>query len=131
MMNIWRLAGFSDTIYGNARNVTEMTTKDAVRGFADAVNHVAFGHERVVLTRRQPARLTSTYTAGNRIARPSWSVDGRSLLVLGSSALPERQGRSPLIDREGRSPRPPGRATSTPARRQFRCRAHHPRSSSR
>jgi prevent-host-death family protein len=30
----------------------EMTTKEAVRGLADAVNHVAFGGDRIVLTRR-------------------------------------------------------------------------------
>jgi serine/threonine protein kinase/Tol biopolymer transport system component len=51
-------------------------------------------NERVALTRRSPTRFMSTYSVGNRIARPSWSIDGRSLLVLGSSSLPERQGRS-------------------------------------
>jgi len=60
-------------------------------------------NERIVLTRQPPARLASTLSVTVSIARPSWSSDGRSLLVLGSSALPERQGRSAelvLIDVE-------------------------------
>jgi Tol biopolymer transport system component len=51
-------------------------------------------NERVLATRRNPLRFLSTYWATAPIARPSWSLDGRSLLVLGTSRVPERRGRA-------------------------------------
>ena len=51
-------------------------------------------NERVLVTRRNPQRFTSTATNVRNIARPSWSSDGRSLMVSGISRVPERQGRS-------------------------------------
>jgi serine/threonine protein kinase/Tol biopolymer transport system component len=60
-------------------------------------------NERVVAARRVPQRYVTTLVHSQIIARPSWSADGRSLLVLGSSRLPERQGNPwevVLIDAE-------------------------------
>ena len=48
-------------------------------------------NERVVATRRVPQRFVNTMVHSLILARPAWSIDGRSLLVLGSSRLPERQ----------------------------------------
>ena len=64
------------------------TESSVVIADADGTN------QRVVVTRRPPARLASTMSVVASMARPSWSSDGRSLLVLGSSSLPEREGRS-------------------------------------
>ncbi len=51
-------------------------------------------NQREVATRRYPALFLSIFTATLPTARPSWSIDGRLLLVLGLSRLPERRGRS-------------------------------------
>jgi Tol biopolymer transport system component len=51
-------------------------------------------NERVLVTRRNPQRFTSIATNVRNIARPSWSFDGRSLMVAGISRPPEGQGRS-------------------------------------
>jgi Tol biopolymer transport system component len=51
-------------------------------------------NERVLATRRNPQRFVSTFIASWRPSRPTWSTDGRSLLALGLSRLPERQGRN-------------------------------------
>ena len=52
------------------------------------------GNERVLATRRRPLGFKNTYYPGSNIQRPSWSEDGRSLLVVGYSSAPEREGRS-------------------------------------
>ena len=62
------------------------TTDSVVIADADAAN------QRVVATRRNPVRFVSDFSSQS--ARPSWSADGRSILVLGFSRVPERQGRS-------------------------------------
>ena len=51
-------------------------------------------NERVVATRHNPVRFLQAYFITLPIARPSWSIDGRSLLVMGVSRLPDRQGRT-------------------------------------
>ncbi len=48
-------------------------------------------NERVVATRSVSQRFVNTTVHSRILARPAWSIDGRSLLVLGSSRLAERQ----------------------------------------
>src|SRR5262249_26209227 len=48
-------------------------------------------NERVVALRRGPQRFINTTMHSLIVARPAWSIDGRSLLVIGASRLPERQ----------------------------------------
>jgi eukaryotic-like serine/threonine-protein kinase len=59
-------------------------------------------NERVLVTRRLPQRLYSHFTSAPTVARPSWSLDGRSLLVLGFSRDAERVSRG--NDGSGRAP---------------------------
>jgi Tol biopolymer transport system component len=51
-------------------------------------------NERVLATRRNPRRFNNTFSTGIHIDRPSWSRDGRSLMVLGFTRLPERLDRA-------------------------------------
>jgi len=58
-------------------------------------------NERVLVTRRRPQRFYSNFVTPQIIARPSWSIDGRSLLVLGFSRLAgqgSRQAELVVID---------------------------------
>jgi len=50
-------------------------------------------NERVLVTRRNPRRFYSNYVVPRIIARPSWSTDGRSLLVQGFTRLPGQNRR--------------------------------------
>jgi serine/threonine protein kinase len=88
--DVWSATGWAP----DGRHMAFIRTKPGTTEDSVVIADADGTNERVVLTRRSPARLSSTYSVGNRIARPSWSTDGRSLLVLGSSALPERQGRA-------------------------------------
>jgi Tol biopolymer transport system component len=67
-----------------------------IRGDAAGDNSVVVAdadgaNERVVATRRVPHRFVNTTVHSQILARPAWSIDGRSLLVLGSSRLRERE----------------------------------------
>src|SRR5262249_40682839 len=50
-------------------------------------------HERLIVTRKDTTRFTNFYSRGGVLARPSWSADGQTLMVIGSNAAADRNRR--------------------------------------
>ena len=70
------------------RMTVEGVEESVVVADADGAN------ERVLVARRSPKRFNNTFSTGTNIDRPSWSSDGRSLMVLGYTRLPDRLDRA-------------------------------------
>ena len=87
---VWSATGWSPD--GRHMAFIRMT----VEGMEDSVvvADADGANERVLVARRNPKRFNNTFSTGTNIDRPSWSSDGRSLMVLGYTRLPERLDRA-------------------------------------